>query len=253
MVLAGVRRTRSTREAAAWLACGGDGVVSGLGAAYRRGLLPDPPAHADIEITVTRGSGASRRGIRVHRTLRLDPDEREVLDGIPVTSVDRTLLDLAARATDRELERALAAALDRGATSRARLRRYLARRRRWPGASRLRAWLDPAEPPRHTRSPPEEELLAVVRASDLPDPLTNHPVGPYELDLYWPDAKVAVEYDSRRYHLGEEAFEHDRLRDAWLAAEHGILVIRVTGRQLRDQEALVDRLRQARAQRLGPA
>ncbi len=85
--------------------------------------------------------------------------------------------------------------------------------------------------------------MALIRSSDLPDPLTNYPLGPYELDLYWPDAKLAIEYDSRRHHLGEAAFEHDRLRDARLAAAHGILVIRVTGRQLKQSALLIDRLR----------
>jgi very-short-patch-repair endonuclease len=248
MILAGVPRTRATIEAAAWLACGEDSVVSGRSAACRRGLLPYPPGETVVEVTVTR-SGASRQGIRVHRSRRLDPDERQLLDGVPTTSIDRTLLDLGARATDRELERALAAALDRRATSRARLQRYLERRRRWHGVARLRALIDSAEPPRHTRSPPEEQLLGLIRSSDLPDPLTNHPIGSYELDAYWPEAKLAVEYDSRRHHLGEAPFEHDRLRDGWLAAEHGILVIRVTGRQLRDPTALIDRLQRAYAWR----
>ena len=243
MVLAALPSSRAMKDAAAWLACGEATTVSGHSAAYRRSLLPYPRANVDVEITITTSRAESRRGIRVRRTRRLDADEREVLDGVPTTSVDRTLLDLAAAASDRDLERALAAALDRRATSRARLRRYLARRRRWPGAARLRALLDPASPPRHTRSPPEEQLLALIRSSDLPDPLTNHPVGPYELDVYWPDAKLAVEYDSRRHHLGEAAFEHDRLRDSWLAAERGILVVRVTGRQLGQSTSLIDRLR----------
>jgi very-short-patch-repair endonuclease len=195
-----------------------------------------------VEITITRGSGASRRGIRVHRTERVDPDEREILDGIPITSVHRTLLDLAARGTDRELELALAVALDTRQTSRPRLRRSLARRRRWPGASRLRLLLDPGEPPRLTRSPPEEQLLALIRSLDLPDPLTNHRVGSYELDVYWPEARLAIEYDSRAHHLGEDAFEHDRLRDARLAADHDILVLRVTGRQLGEPAELARRL-----------
>jgi very-short-patch-repair endonuclease len=243
MILAGVRRTWATMEAAAWLAIGEHAVVSGLSASYRRGLLPYPDEGCDVEITVVARRAESRRGICVRHTRCLDPDERNVLDDIPTTTVDRTLLDLAGRASDRELERALAAALDRRTTSRARLRRYLARRRRWHGAARLRALLDPATPPRHTRSPPEERLLSLIRVSDLPDPLTNHPVGPYELDVYWPDAQLAVEYDSREHHLGETAFEHDRLRDARLAAEHGILVVRVTGAQMRDSSPLIDRLR----------
>jgi hypothetical protein len=180
MVLAGVRRTRATAECAAWLAFGDDAVVSGHTAAYRRGLLPYPAGGAEIDITVRRAGAASREGIRVHRTQRVSPHERELLDGIPTTSVDRTLLDLAARGTARELERALAVALDTRATSRPRLRRYLAARRRWPGASRLRSLLNPDNPPRLTRSPPEERLLALVRATDLPDPLTNHRVGPYD-------------------------------------------------------------------------
>ncbi len=104
MVLAALPSTWAMKEAAAWLAIGENAVVSGLSAAYRRGLLPYPRARADVEITTATGHAEPRLGIRVRRTRRLDPDEREVLDGVPTTTVDRTLLDLAAGGGDRDLE-----------------------------------------------------------------------------------------------------------------------------------------------------
>lgn len=231
-LLGGATLSVAARELAAVMAVGGDAALSHVSAAYVLLLLPYPARLATVHVTTARHSPSQRPGIAVHSS-PLATTETLILDGVRVTSVDRTLLDLAALTDGRELERAVAQAVATKRTSLPRLRAYATRHRGRNGTGRLRSLVAAPTPPRFTRSEAEERLLALIRTSDeLPDPLTNHPVDPYELDVYWPGAQLAVEYDSFEFHGDEAAFEHDRLRDARLAAEHGIQVLRVTRRQV---------------------
>jgi very-short-patch-repair endonuclease len=100
---------------------------------------------------------------------------------------------------------------------------------------------------RSPRSAAEERLVGLVRAAGIPRPDHNVRVGPYELDVVWQGARLAVEIDGFAYHSSRAAFERDRRRDAELAAA-GWNVIRVTWRQLLDEpEAVVARLAAALA------
>jgi very-short-patch-repair endonuclease len=92
-----------------------------------------------------------------------------------------------------------------------------------------------------TRSEAERRLLALIRRAGLPLPCTNVEVRGHEVDLYWPEQRLVVEFDGWAYHSTRAAFERDRLKDAeqQLAGER---VIRVTHRQLaRRPEELVAR------------
>ena len=147
-------------------------------------------------------------------------------------AVDRTLLDLAALTAGRDLERAVAQAIATKRTSLARLRTYAAQHRSRNGTGRLRALIEAPTPPRFTRSEAEERLLSLIRTSEsFPTRSPTTRSIRYELDVFWPEALLAVEYDSFEFHGDEASFEHDRLRDARLAAEHGIQVLRVTRKQ----------------------
>jgi predicted transcriptional regulator of viral defense system len=102
-------------EMAAVLACGSGSFVSHRSAGALFGVL-SAGAAADA-VSVSRTSGYHRRpGIRVHRVRALPSDETTVLGGIPVTNAARTLVDLAAIVTARELEWAVAEALARALT-----------------------------------------------------------------------------------------------------------------------------------------
>jgi hypothetical protein len=158
------------RWMAAVLACGGAAVLSHLCAAALWDLLRYGGARAHV--TVPRGRGGPA-AIAVHETRRLAAADRAVRDGIPVTSVPRTLLDLAESVPPARLEQAVEQAdrlrlLDVRAL--AELERRATGRR---GLTALRALLADLRPASDTRSQLERLFLAVVSDARLPPPATN--------------------------------------------------------------------------------
>jgi very-short-patch-repair endonuclease len=211
---------------AAVLACGRTAALSHRSAACLFELLPHPARPGPIDVTTTAGHSGRHESIDLHRARALAGHEIRCRHGIPVTSPNRTILDLAGCATDAELEAAVAEAFAHRLTNRAALARAIVPGRR--GAARLRALLDAG--PRHTRSIPERRLLEAIRAAGLPEPLANHRIGPWEVDLYWPEHRLVVEVDGYAAHSSPRAFERDRRKDAELTA-HGLTVQRfVAGR-----------------------
>jgi very-short-patch-repair endonuclease len=212
------------REQAALLACGWGAVLSHhSAAAVWRLLAPDGAVH----VTVPRRGEAA--GIRLHESAVLPREEVRVREGLPVTSVARTLLDLAG--TDgRAFGRALDEALVRRLVVRGELEAVLASRRR--GAARLRAAID-AEP-RPTRSQLERRSLALVARAGLPRPQTNAHVEGWEVDAVWPRERLIAELDGFAVHSTRRAFEADRLRDAEHQAA-GYRTLRLTHRELAER------------------
>jgi very-short-patch-repair endonuclease len=205
------------REWAAVLACPA-AVLSHGTAAVLWGLLEADEA-APVHVTLP-GGRHHRDGIRVHRA-RLEPGDVRHRHGLPLTSPARTILDLAPQVTERLLADALARRLVRPGDLRK--------------SARLRGLLDPG--PRLTRSEAERRLLAIVERARLPRPRTNARVAGFELDAFWPHARLAVEVDGYAFHGSRTAFERDRRRDLALHAA-GVRVLRVSWRQLGEPEAL---------------
>jgi very-short-patch-repair endonuclease len=169
-------------------------------------------------------------------------DERTVLDGIPLTTPARTLLDLAGDAHGRMLEGVLAAALRRGLVGEGALSKLLERHPTLRGTSRLRALMSSGQAPALTPSEAEERFLAAIRRAQLPAPETNVMVCGYEVDFYWRSAKLVAEIDGFEFHSSRKMFEADRRREGILAAA-GVRVIRITWRQLeKEPEAVLVRL-----------
>ena len=113
------------------------------------------------------------------------------------------------------------------------------------GIDRLRAVLGRDGDAAITRSEAEERLLALLRASRLPAPLTNQRATGCEVDFLWPEQRFIVEVDGFAFHGSRAAFERDRRRDADLQGA-GYRVMRVTWRQLVDEpEATLVRIAQA--------
>jgi very-short-patch-repair endonuclease len=236
--------TEGARELGAVLACGRGAAISHRSAAWLWRLLP--AATGDVEVTVAGRDCRSRPGIRVHRVRDLDPRDTRKLGGIPITSPARTILDLAAVVTPRELEQALAEAYARQLARRSELVSLLARRSPRPGTRALRALLEDGTPAL-TRSQAEDRLLGLIRAAELPAPETNIRIGRHEVDFVWRDQRLIVEVDGFRFHSSRSAFERDRRRDAELGTL-GFRVARVTWRQIVDEPVvLVARLATALA------
>lgn len=209
-------------EQAALLACGPGALLSHHSAARLHGLRIGGRAQP-IHVTTTDSHRRTRAGIVVHRTIKLPRREHHRVQGLPATSVARTLLDLAPLLSDRQLAPLVDQAL-RG-TSRTRLLETLDRHPRRPGTPRLRRLLDPARPSEDTWSKAEARLLAAIRRAHLPTPEANVPIGSYIADLLWREQRVIVEYDSERYHSGPGIFHSDRTRhnDLSTGARHEVL------------------------------
>jgi hypothetical protein len=228
------------RELGAVLACGPGAVVSHRSAAGLWRLLPEPTG--DPDVTVPGRDCRRERGIRVHLVAALDRRDVRTVRGIPVTTPARTLLDLAAVVTTRELERAVADAQTRRLVRRSDLLALLARVGSRPGVPALRSLLDSEIAPALPRSEAEERFLALIGRAELPTPEVNVRIGGHEVDFLWRHQGLVVEVDGFRFHSSRAAFERDRLRDAQLGAA-GLRVLRVTWRQIVDRpEALVARI-----------
>jgi len=233
--LVGLMTPPRAREMAAVLACGPAAIVSHRTAAALWELIPAQDDSLPVDVMLTEGCGESRRGIRVHRVAGLDSREWTKLDGIPVTTPARTLVDLAADVGSGALERALARAEREGLLGRTTPADLLAMCSGRPGAALLRAVVSRSGGPALTRSEAEARFLQLVRRAGLPAPEVNVIVAGYEIDFLWRALGVAVEVDGFRYHSSRSRFETDHRRGTRLGA-HGIQLIRLTWRQIVEDE-----------------
>lgn len=193
--------------------------------------------HARIDVSTT-GKAKSSPRIAVHRTRVLDAQDVTAVRGIPVTTVARTLLDLAGVVPHDHLTRAIKEAERRGVFDLHAVDAAMARTRgrRGPGHRRLNAALAERRALEHhpTRAPLEDALLRLLRDHGLPLPATNAHVEGFEVDAVWRAQRVVVELDGWQDHGTRRAFEQDRERDAVLMAA-GWRVIRVTRRRVRER------------------
>jgi len=233
--IVGVRRiTQRGCWMAAVLAAGEGAVLSHRSAARLWGVLPLAAEWIDVAVP---GKRIRRQGI-VNRRSEVADDEQTVVDGIPVTSVFRTIFDLAAVVDKRTLERALHEAEVRELRDRVSLPTLLERYPRRRGSRNLSALLESQEPVGWTRNDFEEAFLALVDAYGLPRPRMNAALALrgrfFEIDALWEEQWIAVELDSRGVHGTRKRFETDRQRDRILLAE-GWRTMRVTWRQLQEE------------------
>ena len=131
--------------------------------------------------------------------------------GIPVTSVPRTLVDLAAVMQIDDLARACHEAGVRYRTTPADVEAVLARRPNSRGAAELRRILHGDV--RVTLSTLEARFLGRLREAGLVLPQTNRLAGGRRVDCRWPAQRLTVELDGYRYHQSRRAWEQDRRRE----------------------------------------
>jgi very-short-patch-repair endonuclease len=99
-----------------------------------------------------------------------------------------------------------------------------------------------------TESPLEDALVALLRRHRLPEPVRQHPVAAgggrvLRIDLAYPEAKLGIEADGRRWHSGRADFQPDRDRGNLLAAR-GWTVLRLTWDDVRQRgDRVVDDIR----------
>ena len=219
---------------AAVLAYGPRAVISHRSAAALLGIRRDNRAKTDV--TLPARSVRPRPRIEVHASTTLDPADVTTVDGIPCTTVARTLVDLGDVVPRRAVERAVdQAELLRLFDLRA-VEDALDRAGRRRGAGLLRAVLADYEEPTITRRELEERFLALCRSASLPSPSVNAWITlsegvAYQADFLWREHKLIVETDGRDVHTTRKAFEHDRERDQRLTLA-GFTVVRFTWRQV---------------------
>jgi len=131
--------------------------------------------------------------------------------GIPITSVPRTLVDLAACLAPGALARACHEAGIKHETTPRDVLAVLARRPNSPGGGTLRRIVTGDDP--ITLSKLERGFIELLREADLRLPLTNRMAGGRRVDCRWPEARLTVELDGYRYHRSRHAWEQDRRRE----------------------------------------
>ncbi len=180
---------------AAVLACGPGAVLSHRSAAAHWGLLGTDQERIDVTAPATRHGVP---GIRLHRSRSLDARDTTSHEGIPITTIARTLLDLAATARSEQLERALAQAMHLRVYDHRAITDVIARCNGHRGTAILTRAI--AIEPRVTRSAWEDRMLGLVRGAGLPLPICNEPFhapdhGPCKPDFHWPGHDLIVETD----------------------------------------------------------
>lgn len=234
--------SREGRWLTAVLSSGPSAVLSHRSAAALWGIRSS--AGGPVDITLPSKSTSSRR-VRRHHSL-LPADEVGEHEGIPVTSVPRTTLDLAARASIDEVESVIREAEYRQLYDRLSLPDLLDRYPGRRGVQRVRTALERIEalPPGRPRSPLEERFLPFLRRHGLPRPRLNDwiVVGThrFQVDCHWEGTGQIVELDSWQAHGTRTAFRSDRTRDRILRVS-GYAVTRISWAQLDDEPEAVAR------------
>jgi very-short-patch-repair endonuclease len=234
------RLTAHGRWTAAVLACGSGAVLSHLEAA----ALHDLRRIGGGAINVTAPGRHNIQGVRCHSVRHHHEDDITVADCIPVTTIARTVLDLAEVLTSQRLNEALEQAERMDVFDLRAIDAVIARNPGRRGITPLRkAIAKLADHTGWTQSGLERYFVELARAHGLPIPLTNQYVEGELVDAYWPDQRVVVEVDSWLWHKTRRSFESDRARDAKLTAL-GYRVVRFTDIRLRDEpEAVAAELR----------
>jgi hypothetical protein len=221
-------------------------VVSHFSAAWLWGLLRSRPD----TVHVTCRSPRSRKRLFVVHTADLARADLARRDGIPVTSVSRTILDVAVTSRQRTVRRHLQLADDLKVFDLREMEDLLERTKGHRGQAKVRAALELYdEKPVFTRSGLERRFLEVVREAGLPEPAMNLFVEGFEIDAWWEAERFGVELDVYETHGSRLSFEEDRERDDQLLLA-GIETTRVTGPRLdREPGAVVDSVRRHLARR----
>lgn len=228
--------------AAAVLACGSKAVLSHASAAALWGIRPSSASLIDVTATGRRGRG--RDGIRVHGADALRACERTVVEGVPCTTVARTILDLAGFLAGGPLEYAIHRAQTQRVFNREDVIAALEHSPTRRGTAAVRRILGiSGSDEDEVKSPLERRFLRLCRSAKLPAPRVNAWIaladgGGVEVDFSWPERRLVVEADSRAHHDTDRAFENDPRRDRLLTLA-GWRVVRFTHRDLTEHPAAV--------------
>jgi predicted transcriptional regulator of viral defense system len=204
------RLTKERFWMAAVLACGEGAMLSHRSAAALWGIGTEMPGVVDV--SVRRRAELKRQGLRVRGRASLATEDVVAHDGIPVTAVTQTLVDIAAELSEREVERAVNEADKQDLIDPEALRSVLDRYAGEPGAPTLRRLLDKRT---FRLSDSDLEILfrPIAMEAGLPPPLTKQMINGFEVDFYWPELGLVIETDGLRYHRTPSTQARDAQRD----------------------------------------
>jgi very-short-patch-repair endonuclease len=214
-----VATSQEARLFEAILFAGPDAVLSHGTAAWWRGLLSWPVR--STHISTPRQIKTSPPGLTIHSRRQLDV---ETVNGLPVTTVTKTLLDLAASESLKLVRHALAQLDYTGGFAPAELYAACGHGRRGSAglASALREHLPELA---RTRSELEVQFVLLCERFQIPMPLMNRTIHGVEADAWWPDFNLVVELDGNANHHTPAQRNKD-LRKELTLRDHGITVLR---------------------------
>ena len=228
------------RWLAAVMACGPGAVLSHRDAAQLWELRQSNSALIDVTVP-SRAGRIRRKGLRVHRSGRLAAEEVTVRGGIPVTTLARTLLDLADALDPQALRRAVTEAEYQRRFDLPSINAVVENNPGRRGAKLMKA----VEGKRHrTRSPLEDRFLRFLDRYGVEEPDSGVWIEGYMVDFVWTRVGLVVELDGVDAHDTRAAFNADRLRDRrlWRA---GLRTMRLTSEALDAEEEVLGDLAQA--------
>ena len=243
--------TLDQRDTAALLYAGPGGTLTGAAALRRHGMRIQSDS---VDVLVPASRRRQNAGyVVVHRTTRLPPQVC-YMGPVQYALAARAVADAARGLRELRDVRAVVAAVVQ--TRRCTVEQLDSELKSGPvrGSALFRAAL--AEVARGARSGPEAELLDLIKRGRLPTPLANAQLFACEEflarpDAWWPDFGVAVEVDSKEWHLSPESWELTMRRHARMTA-HGILVLHFTPRQIREEpDEVLATIREALGSRRG--
>jgi very-short-patch-repair endonuclease len=233
--------SREARWVAAVFAAGAGAVLSHLAAAELWGLRR---AKGRIDVSALRRARVA--GVRVHRCNRLDPRDITVRGGIPVTTVARTIVDLADVLTALQLANVMHEAAFRGLLDLDAVRGTAARLAGRHGLPTLWEAIDAHNSgSAGTKSEKEDAFHALIRGR-METPIANVKVLGHEVDAFWPEHRLIAEVDGPG-HARPRARRRDATRDKELRAA-GYAVVRFTDADVEERPeevvaALLNRMR----------
>ena len=235
LVIAGVPETFEMLATAALAAVSGS-VLGHHSAGRVHGVEVDDRV---VHVCVPPGSTGRCRGVAVHRSA-LDAIDVTRRRGFPVTTLERTLVDLGATLPPRQLSSVVESALRDRLTTFDRVERVFARvsRQGRPGTKRMRDVLVRLDGTPPTESELEAMFLDLIVGAGLAIPQSQvtfdwAPGEAGRVDFWYEAARLVVELDGRRFHARLEAFERDRRRDQ-LALMNDQRPVRFTHHQISD-------------------
>jgi hypothetical protein len=233
--------SQRSRWMAAVLASGPAALLSHRCAAALTNIRRTSLTYAEVIVPQRRGT---IEGVRVHVSARILEQDRDTIDGIPCTSLARTLLDLSAILPRREIERACDEAEVQELFDLKAIHDVLARSHGRRGTAMLRAVLDEhAIGTTLTRPGLEERTLTMLDGHGIKRPEVNvrlvcRPGVAPEVDFLWRRERLVLETDGNRFHRTPRQIERDRRKEADLVRA-GYRVLRATSRQVEHEPATV--------------